>query len=198
MQQPKDLPIKKPEGNLFIISAPSGAGKTTLCNALLKSFPDICYSVSHTTRPPRGNEKQGVDYFFIQKKEFETKLQQGYWAEWAEVHGNFYATSHKFLTRNLKRGRDVLLDIDVQGTRQILKNYPDSITIFVMPPSLEMLRLRLESRGTDSQEAIERRLRDASKEMQQRHLYRHIVVNDQLNEAVDHLVNIVKTYRSIL
>ena len=198
MQQPKDLPIKKPEGNLFIISAPSGAGKTTLCNALLKRFPDICYSVSHTTRPPRGNEKQGVDYFFIQKKEFETNLQQGYWAEWAEVHGNFYATSHKFLTRNLKRGRDILLDIDVQGTRQILKNYPDSITIFVMPPSLEMLRLRLESRGTDSQEAIERRLRDASKEMQQRHLYRHIVVNDRLNEAVDHLVNIVKTYRSIL
>jgi guanylate kinase len=198
MQQPKDLPIKKPEGNLFIISAPSGAGKTTLCNALLKRFPDICYSVSHTTRPPRGNEKQGVDYFFIQKKEFETNLQQGYWAEWAEVHGNFYATSHKFLTRNLKRGRDILLDIDVQGTRQILKNYPDSITIFVMPPSLEMLRLRLESRGTDSQEAIERRLRDARKEMQQRHLYRHIVVNDRLNEAVDHLVNIVKTYRSIL
>lgn len=197
MQQPKDIPIKKPAGNLFIISAPSGAGKTTLCNALLKRFPDIIYSVSHTTRPPRENEKQGVDYFFIRKKEFERKLQQGYWAEWAHVHGNFYATSHEFLTRNLKQGRDVLLDIDVQGTRQILKHYPDSVTIFVMPPSLEMLRVRLESRGTDSQEAIERRLRDASKEMEQRYFYRHIVVNDRLNEAVDHLVSIVKTYRSI-
>lgn len=196
MEHIKDSPLTKQEGKLFIISAPSGAGKTTLCNALLKRFPDIHYSISHTTRSPRGNEKHGVDYFFIAKEDFKKKIKEGYWAEWAEVHGNFYGTSHGFLIQHLGQGLDVLLDIDVQGTRQILEGYPDSVTIFVMPPSMDALRFRLESRGTDTPEVIERRLRDASNEMDQHEFYRHVIVNDHLDKAVNQLIELVATYRS--
>jgi guanylate kinase len=195
MGQTNKSTSKEIDRNLFIISAPSGAGKTTLCQALLKKFPDFIYSISYTTRPPRGNEKNGKDYFFIEKEAFEKKLKQDYWAEWANVHGNFYGTSREFLDYYLTRGRNILLDIDVQGTRQILENYPNSVTIFIMPPSLEILRIRLEYRATDSIEVIERRLKDAEKEIEQSHIYRHIIVNDKLNETIDHLTNLVDIYR---
>jgi guanylate kinase len=195
MQQTEKSISKEIDRNLFIISAPSGAGKTTLCQALLKKFPDFVYSISYTTRPPRGNEKNGKDYFFIEKEAFEKKLKQDYWAEWANVHGYFYGTSREFLDNYLAGGRNILLDIDVQGTRQILEYYPTSVTIFVMPPSLEVLRTRLESRATDSMEVIERRLKDAEKEIEQRHIYRHVIVNDKLNETVDRLINLVEMYR---
>jgi guanylate kinase len=198
MQEANKNIHERPPGKLFIISAPSGAGKTTLCNALLERFPDFVYSVSYTTRPPRGNEKNGEDYFFIKKEVFEKKLNQNYWAEWANVHGYFYGTSREFLDNYLARGRDILLDIDVQGTRQILEHYPKSVTIFVMPPSLEELRIRLENRSTDSKEVIERRLKDAEKEIEQRHIYKHIIVNNELNEAVDRLTHLVATCRSVL
>ena len=196
MPQTKKSNPKKLNGNLFILSAPSGAGKTTLCKALLERFPDIVYSVSYTTRHPRGTEKNGTDYFFIEKEAFEKKLKQDYWAEWANVHGNFYGTSREFLDDYLARGRDILLDIDVQGTRQILDHYPHSVTIFVLPPSLEALRSRLESRATDTVEVIERRLGDARKEIEQRHIYRHVIINDKLEEAIDLLSGIVAAYRS--
>jgi guanylate kinase len=195
MVQTNKSTSKEIDRNLFIISAPSGAGKTTLCQALLKKFPDFIYSISYTTRPPRGNEKNGKDYFFIEKEAFEKKLKQDYWAEWATVHGYFYGTSREFLDYYLTRGRNILLDIDVQGTRQILENYPNSVTIFIMPPSLEILRIRLESRATDSIEVIERRLKDAEKEIEQRHIYRHIIVNDKLHETIDRLTNLVDIYR---
>jgi guanylate kinase len=195
MVQTNKSTSKEIDRNLFIISAPSGAGKTTLCQALLKKFPDFIYSISYTTRPPRGNEKNGKDYFFIEKEAFEKKLKQDYWAEWANVHGYFYGTSREFLDYYLTRGRNILLDIDVQGTRQILENYPNSVTIFIMPPSLEILRIRLESRATDSIEVIERRLKDAEKEIEQRHIYRHIIVNDKLHETIDRLTNLVDIYR---
>jgi guanylate kinase len=195
MVQTNKSTSKEIDRNLFIISAPSGAGKTTLCQALLKKFPDFIYSISYTTRPPRGNEKNGKDYFFIEKEAFEKKLKQDYWAEWATVHGYFYGTSREFLDYYLTRGRNILLDIDVQGTRQILENYPNSVTIFIMPPSLEILRIRLESRATDSIEVIERRLKDAEKEIEQRHIYRHIIVNDKLQETIDRLTNLVDIYR---
>ncbi|MGD9107257.1 MAG: guanylate kinase [Desulfobacterales bacterium] len=182
-------------GHLFIISAPSGGGKTTLSKAVINRFKDILYSVSYTTRSPRDSEQDGADYYFIQKKDFEKRIERGHWAEWAEVHGNYYGTSADFLEKGLASGRDMLLDIDVQGTLQILENYPDSITIFIMPPSLETLRKRLEMRRTESRAAIKRRLLTAEKEMAQKDLYRYIIVNDQLSVSIEKLIAIIEKYR---
>lgn len=190
----KLYPLTSRRGTLFILSAPSGAGKTTLCQALREHFPDLKYSISATTRAPRKGERDGVDYFFITKEAFFQRLEKGGWAEWAEVYGNFYGTSSDFLDRALAAGEDVLLDIDVQGTRQILRMYPDCVTIFIMPPSIEILRRRLESRDTDSPEVIERRLVSAREEMAQKDLYRHVVVNDHLPDAVTELRGLVESY----
>jgi guanylate kinase len=178
-------------GRLFILSAPSGAGKTTLCQALRERFPDLKYSVSSTTRPPRQGERDGVDYFFVTREDFYNRLEKGGWAEWAEVYGNFYGTSAAFLDRALAAGEDVLLDIDVQGTRQILRMYPDCVTVFIMPPSLEVLRERLEKRGTDSPEVIAKRLVSAREEMAQKSLYRYVVVNDHLPDTLAELTRLV-------
>lgn len=186
-------PAKK--GVLFILSAPSGAGKTTLCRMLLSRFPDLRYSVSYTTRSPRPGEQNGVDYHFISPEEFEQRRREGKWAEWAEVYGNRYGTSAEWIDRERAAGHDVLLDIDVQGARQIRDRYPESETIFIAPPSKEVLRERLEKRGTDRPEIIERRLKAAAEEMEQSSLYRHIVVNDRLEEAIAELVRIVSSKR---
>lgn len=183
-----------PPGHLFIVSAPSGAGKTTLCNSLRERFPDILYSISFTTRPPRAGETDGIDYYFIPKDEFVKGIELSRWAEWAEVHGNFYGTSSEFLDRKLAAGNDVLLDIDVQGTLQILRHYPDSVTIFIMPPSLDVLRSRLESRNTDTEDVISTRLVNAKKEMASKDRYQYIIVNDRLPEAVSELISIVERY----
>jgi len=182
-------------GHLFIISAPSGGGKTTLSKAVLNRFKDIIYSISYTTRSPRNSEQDGVDYYFIPKKDFEERIKSGLWAEWAKVHGNYYGTSAEFLEKGLASGRDMLLDIDVQGTIQILGKYPDSITIFIMPPSLETLGKRLEMRRTESRTTIKRRLLTAEKEMAQKDMYRYIIVNDQLSVAIEELVAIIEKYR---
>ncbi len=182
-------------GCFFIISAPSGAGKTTLCKRLMDRF-DIIYSVSYTTRAPRKDERNGVDYFYISKEEFEKKIREDKWAEWAEVHGNFYGTSAEYLNDALLSGKDILLDIDVKGTLQILKRYPDSITIFIMPPSFDDLRIRMESRGSDNREVIEKRLRNAKQEMAQRNLYKHEIINDNLDKATSQLFMLVEKYRS--
>lgn len=187
--------VKKP-GFLFIISAPSGAGKSTLCRAVLDRFSDLVYSVSTTTRSPRNGEQNGVDYHFIAKDEFEKGIACSRWAEWAEVHGHYYGTSADFLDGELSVGRDILLDIDIQGTRQILQRYPDGVTIFIMPPSLETLKFRLQSRGTDSPEVIAVRLKNAREEMAQKDLYRHIITNDRLTDAVAELIAIFEKYRS--
>ena len=187
--------VKKP-GFLFIISAPSGAGKSTLCRAVLNRFSDLVYSVSTTTRSPRNGEQNGLDYHFIAKDEFEKGIACSRWAEWAEVHGHYYGTSADFLDGELSVGRDILLDIDIQGTRQILQRYPDGVTIFIMPPSLETLKFRLQSRGTDSPEVIAVRLKNAREEMVQKNLYRHIITNDRLTDAVAELIAIFEKYRS--
>lgn len=181
-------------GNLFILSAPSGAGKTTLRQAVCSRFPDMQYAVSYTTRSPRSGEKFGRDYHFIDRSEFEAGIEENRWAEWARVHGNYYGTSGDFIAQGLSRGKNILLDIDVQGTLKILKRYPHAITIFILPPSMDILRHRLESRGTDSQEEIERRLLEAEKEMAQKSHYRHVVVNDDISTAVDELVSIIQSY----
>jgi len=183
-------------GRLYIIAAPSGAGKTTLCRAVLDQFANMFYSVSYTTRKPREGERKGVDYHFISKDDFKERIVKGRWAEWAEVHDNYYGTDAEFLDRGLANGSEILLDIDVQGTRQILEKYPEAITIFIMPPSLDILRSRLEARGTDSEEVISRRLANAEKEMAQKDLYRHIVINDQLSVAIEQLISIIDQYHS--
>jgi len=185
---------KRSEGHLFIMSAPSGAGKTTLRRVILERLPDLHYSVSYTTRAPRQGEQDGVDYHFIDQKRFLEKLDRHLWAEWAKVHDHYYGTCGAFLENGLSAGRDILLDIDVQGTLQILDRYPDSVTIFIMPPSLAVLKQRLVSRGTDSPEQISRRLINAEKEMAFKDRYRHVIVNDQLGRAVGDLLTVIKSY----
>jgi guanylate kinase len=187
--------------HLFIIAAPSGGGKTTLCREVRKRFSDMRYSVSYTTRKLRDGEQEGVDYHFIGKNDFENgiaagKWAAGKWAEWALVHGNYYGTSADFLDKGLADGRDILLDIDVQGTRQILERYTNSVAIFILPPSLEVLQQRLKARGTDSAESIAVRLRNAEKEMNQQDLYHHVIVNDQLSKVVPELISIIENYRT--
>jgi len=182
-------------GHLFIISAPSGAGKTTLAKAVLGRLPDILYSVSYTTRQPRAGEIDGVDYHFISKQDFKKGIKENRWAEWAEVYGNYYGTSGSFINKGLSSGRDILLDIDVQGTIQILERYSDSVTIFILPPSMDILKKRIEMRGTESSSVIKRRLMTAKKEIAQKHLYRHVIVNDTLPEAIEELIAIIKKYR---
>ena len=183
------------KSRLFILSAPSGAGKTTLCQAILQHFPDILYSVSHTTRPPRNGETPGIDYHFISQDEFLEMIASDKWAEWAEVHGNYYGTSADFLNHGLEAGKDILLDIDVKGMQKIVKLHPAGITIFIQPPSLDALRIRLESRGADSPNIIETRMTNAIQEMTEAHLYRHIVVNDNLTTATEELIRLIDTYR---
>jgi len=182
-------------GHLFVVSAPSGAGKTTLCGAVLKHFNAMIYSVSYTTRSPRKGEKDAVDYHFISPVEFKNGIIDQKWAEWAEVHGHYYGTSAEFLDNGLSAGKDILADIDVQGTIQILARHPDCISIFIAPPSLETLRHRLESRGLDSAAVIEQRLHNAKDEMAQKDIYRHVIVNDQLREAKKQLISLVQKYR---
>jgi guanylate kinase len=187
--------MKPKRGHLFIISAPSGAGKTTLAKVVLKQFTDMLYSISYTTRKPRAEERDGVDYHFVSKEDFKKGIKKGRWAEWAEVYGNYYGTSAEFIEKSLSSGCDILLDIDVQGTIQILKHYPDSVTIFILPPSMNALRKRLEMRGSDSKAVIERRFVNARKEMAQKKLYRHIIVNDKLSAAIEEIGAIFKKYR---
>ncbi|SHJ35069.1 guanylate kinase [Desulfatibacillum alkenivorans DSM 16219] len=181
-------------GRLFIMSAPSGAGKTTLREALCARQPNLAYSVSHTTRPPRQGEKDGVDYNFTSKEDFLQGIEEERWAEWAEVHGNYYGTSARFIARCLDRGCFVLLDIDVQGTEKILKRFPQAVTLFIMAPSMEVLEQRLSSRGTDAPEVIAKRLENAKGEMKKRSLYKHILVNDDLETAINELEGVVLQY----
>lgn len=184
------------KGRLFVVSAPSGAGKTTLCRALREVYADIQYSVSHTTRKPRQGEKDGIDYHFIDDKKFIDMRDRGCWAEWAMVHGHYYGTLAKNLVQALTGGHDILLDIDVQGTMQILERYPDTVTIFIMTPSLEILKQRLSKRGTEDPQTIEKRLRNAEKEIVGKSIYRHVIVNDDLSTATDEFIGIVGKYRN--
>jgi guanylate kinase len=180
------------KGKLFIVSAPSGAGKTTLVREVLKEFAGLSYSVSHTTRPPRVNEKEGLDYFFISPAEFEEKIAGGDWLEWARVHDHYYGTSRAFVEDCLLQGKSLLLDIDVQGAVQIMASGLNPISVFILPPSFEALSQRLLNRGTDSKEVIEKRLINARTEMDQQHRYQYVVVNDDLDTAKKEFCSIFK------
>ncbi|MBF0203133.1 MAG: guanylate kinase [Desulfamplus sp.] len=183
-------------GKIFVVSAPSGAGKTTLCTKILAQFPELSYSVSHTTRQPRASEKDGIDYFFITVNEFKKRIEANLWAEWAEVHGNFYGTSLDFIEVNLSKGNHLLLDIDVQGAKKIRQSFPEAITIFIMPPSIEVLEERLKKRETDSEEVIAKRIANAVNEIAQSSFYQHIIVNDNLEHAEKELATIIAQIRS--
>ncbi len=182
------------KGVLFIISAPSGTGKTTLCRYVRDRFTDMAYSVSYTTRAPRPGERPEADYHFITRDEFERGIRNRQWAEWAKVHDNYYGTSATFLDRILGQGGNILLDIDVQGAQQILRRYPQAVTIFIMPPSPDELRTRLQKRAADSPETIAKRVKNAVQEMAMRYMYRHIIVNDRLEDAVEQLLSVIGRY----
>jgi guanylate kinase len=186
----------RPTGRLFILSAPSGAGKTTLCAALRQRYPDLSYSVSYTTRRPRRGEIDGKDYLFITPEEFEQGISEGRWAEWARVHGNYYGTSARWIARTLDCGEHVLMDIDLQGARQMVERFPRAITVFIMPPSMEELERRLRLRGTDNAETIALRLENALKEISQKDFCRHILINDDLETATRRLMALVDAYRT--
>ncbi len=184
----------RPTGRLFILCAPSGAGKTTLCAALRQHYPELAYSVSYTTRQPRQGEQDGKDYFFITPEAFEQGISEGRWAEWARVHGNYYGTSARWIARTLRCGRHILMDIDLQGARQMVRRFARAITVFIMPPSMEELEKRLRLRGTDSAETIALRLENARKEISQKDFCRHILVNDDLETASHRLLALVDAY----
>lgn len=178
------------KGRLFVISAPSGAGKTTLIREVLKRFDGLGYSVSHTTRSPRKGETQGKDYFFTDTDQFKAMIDTGVMLEWARVHGNYYGTSRAFVEDQLGAGKSLLLDIDVQGGRQIMESGLDPVSIFIMPPDLEVLEQRLVKRATDTAEVIQERLNNAKQEIAQKRFYDHIIVNDILETAVEALYEI--------
>lgn len=171
-------------GRLFIISGPSGSGKSTLIEAVLRQHPELRYSVSYTTRSPRGKEQDGKDYHFISEEAFQERIRAGNFAEWAWVHGYLYGTSAVFINDATARGQDVLLDIDVAGARKLLARFPEAISIFVAPPNMEELKRRLTARNTDSPAAVKKRLSNAEAELTQARHYDHIVLNQDLGQAI--------------
>ena len=175
----------------LILSSPSGGGKTTIARELLRRRSDLGYSVSCTTRPARQGERQGSDYFFLTAEEFEAARSRGEFAESAEVHGNMYGTLRREVDRVLAERKHVVMDIDVQGARQFVQAYPDSVLVFLIPPDAEVLLQRLKARGTESTESLARRLRSAVEELRAVDLYGYLVVNHDLEEAVKAVSSII-------
>lgn len=182
------------QANLFIISSPSGAGKSTLVNRLFKELAPVHpmkFSISHTTRQPRPGETDGVEYHFTTVENFRKMIDDNGFLEWAKVFDNYYGTSRSAVEENLKNGTDVFLDIDWQGARQIRAKFPETRTVFILPPSLEILRQRLEKRGQDSMEVINGRMKKAREEIIHYDEYDYVIVNDVLDEAYSQLKSIV-------
>src|SRR5512139_887589 len=171
-------------GNLFIVSAPSGAGKTSLVRALLGINKGIDLSISYTTRPPRPGEVDGKDYHFVSRETFLKMVQQGDFLESAEVYGNLYGTSQSWINKQLQSGRDILLEIDWQGAAQVRSKFPQAVSIYILPPSLEALATRLQGRGQDSAEVIARRLQAAQEDMGHVAEFDYVIINDKLDEAL--------------
>ncbi len=181
----------------LVVSAPSGAGKTTLCHRLIERLGGVEFSVSHTTRPPRGREQTGVDYHFVDDAEFDRLIAADAFLEWAPVHARRYGTARAEAERRLPRGVDVLFDIDVQGGRQIAARVPDAVLVFILPPSLSELERRLRGRGSDSEEQVQRRLAVATAEIEAAAgLYSHWLVNDDLEQATAELTAVLRAERT--
>lgn len=180
-------------GNLYVVAAPSGAGKTTLVRLLLEREPSVQLSISFTTRAPRPGEQNGREYHFVAVDAFRAMISRDEFLEWAEVHGNFYGTSKKWIGDQLTAGHDVLLEIDWQGAQQVRKLFPEAIGIFVLPPSIDELTRRLVGRGTDAPDVIERRLAAAEAEMRHVGEFDYVIINDQLDQALDDLRAVVRS-----
>jgi len=187
--------VIKRRGTLFVVSAPSGAGKTTLCREIRLRVPDLAYSVSVTTRPPRPGEMDGVDFRFVGVPEFRAMLDRAELAEWATVHGNLYGTRARSLEDALALGRDVLLDIDTQGAAQLRGRYPDAVLIFILAPSVKDLEQRLRERRSDAEHEIARRLARAREEIALWRRYDYLIVNRDVKEALDQLESIILAER---
>ncbi len=180
---------------VFIISAPSGSGKSTLVSRLLDADPGLRFSVSYTTRAVRGNEKPGENYIYISRAEFERRLAENEFLEHAEVFGNYYGTSREILYQAQNEGKDLVLDIDVQGARQLKERIPEAVTIFILPPSRDILEQRLRSRSEDAEEVIQRRLRDAASEIRNYRQYDYVLVNHRVDDSTLTLQSIVRAER---
>lgn len=179
------------KGKIIVISAPSGTGKSTVINRLLELRPELSLSVSATTRAPRTGEADGISYYFVTREHFREMIDNGEFVEYAEYAGEYYGTPRKSLYEHVDGGQDVLLEIEVQGTRQIMALEPDAVTIFIVPPDMEELERRLRSRGTDSEEKLTARLKIARQELEEKLYYAHIVVNDSIDRAAEEISLII-------
>ena len=183
--------MKKNEGILFIVSGASGTGKSTLCRAMLEAFPNLRFSVSHTTRPKRPGDREGVDYFFVAPQQFQTMIDHGDFVEWAEIYGHRYGTSKRMLETARAEGQDLILDIDEQGARQLRDQKIPGAFIFLLPPCLEELERRLMNRKTEGKEALEERLKKAKAEIADSRWYDYLIINDDLRTAKTRLKAII-------
>lgn len=181
--------------NVYIISAPSGSGKSTLVEKVQPLIPHLDFSVSYTTRQPRGNEQNGREYFFVSREEFDRMIRRGEFLEYAEVFGNCYGTAKRFLAQAQQKGNALLLDIDVQGAAQIKRKLPEAVSIFILPPDRKTLEARLRHRSLDKEEVIQRRLVTASREIEKYREYDYILINDRLEDSVDVLKAILLAER---
>lgn len=183
--------MKNRKGMIIIVSAPSGAGKTSISDAVIKNDKNVVYSISTTTRAPRKGEKNGREYFFVNEETFKIMIAQKKFAEWAKVHGNYYGTAKKSLEETINSGKDILLDIDVQGAVKIKKQYKSAIMLFIMTPSLKILKDRLIKRNKDSLETIKIRLANAKKEISYMEKYDYLVLNDKLDISIKNVQSII-------
>ena len=181
---------------LIVVSSPSGGGKGTLIDRVLRTVPGVSYSVSYTTRAPRGTEQDGREYFFVLTAAFEEMIRRGEFLEWANVYGYLYGTSLAQVERELEAGHDIILEIDVQGAASIREKIDDAVSIFILPPSFELLRQRLVARGTDSPADLERRLRGAPAEVEQHRNFQYVILNDDINRASQQLAAVIYAERA--
>lgn len=184
------------QGILLVVSGPSGAGKGTVCNALLQKYPDLGYSVSMTTRKPREGEIEGKDYFFVNKEDFEQKIKEDQLLEYARVYENYYGTPRSYVLDKLNQGEDILLEIEMDGAHQVKDKFRDGIFVFILPPSLDDLAMRLRKRAKDDDHAIQKRLDAAASEIAHAVLYDYVVINSNIDDAVDKIAAIVSAEKS--
>ena len=182
---------RRERGLVFVISAPSGAGKTTLVRGVMEQLPDLHFSVSYTTRPPRANEQEGEDYYYVFPSVFQKMVERGEFLEWAEVLGNRYGTALASVSQLASKGMDLILDIDTQGAKKVMEKVDQTVLIYILPPSLEALRERLVKRGLDSPEMLQLRLASARRDIEEAHWYHYLIVNERIEDAIEKLKAII-------